>query len=39
MLESNERELEQDMQEAELFDEVEEIVTASWMGCAQCCSG
>ncbi len=21
----------------EIFEEVEEIVTAGWMGCAQCC--
>ncbi|WP_256972505.1 hypothetical protein [Saccharibacillus sp. O23] len=24
--------------EEEMFEEIEEIVTAGWMGCANCCS-
>ncbi|CAM2939474.1 hypothetical protein HAHI6034_09425 [Hathewaya histolytica] len=32
------KELEQQELKVELFEEIEEIVTASWTGCASCCS-
>lgn len=35
---NHEEKVEMEVFDLELFEEVEEIVTASWTGCVSCCS-
>lgn len=38
MMEQKPEVMANDLGEDELFEEIEEIVTAGWLGCASCCN-